>query len=130
MYKIEETLPSPGIEAFIKNPVIREMVRNEIKSFNKQSPSNALVNSATYVGGENYSSRSDNKSDISSRSDNKSDISSRSDNKSDISSRSDNKSDGAVVKKDGVEKKIEKDGDTFSTLYANGNILNKEMSVI
>ena len=50
MYKIEETLPSPGIEAFIRNPVLREMARNEIKNFNKQSPSNALVSSATAVG--------------------------------------------------------------------------------
>ena len=38
----KETLPSPGIESFIENPVLREMARNEIKSFNKQSPSTPI----------------------------------------------------------------------------------------
>jgi len=38
MSKIEETLPSHGIEAFIRNPVMREMARNEIKSFNNKQP--------------------------------------------------------------------------------------------
>lgn len=44
MFKIEETLPSHGIEAFIRNPAIREIAGNEIKRFNKQSPMEIILN--------------------------------------------------------------------------------------
>ena len=42
MNKIEETLPSLGMESLIINPVMREMARNEIKSFNKQLQSTPM----------------------------------------------------------------------------------------